>query len=57
MHSMQSILKEEKSTSQIYDKLFEKSDLVWKDMYNLMRRVKIVTNLRIFQYKLLHNVS
>ena len=54
---MQSILKEEKSTSQIYDKLFEKSDLVWKDMYNLMRRVKIVTNLRIFQYKLLHNVS
>ena len=57
LYNMQLILKVEKPTAQIYfEKIFQNPKLEWKDMYTLPRRATINTNLRIFQYKLLHNI-
>ena len=54
---MQLILNVEKPTIQTYfEKKFQNPELEWEDIYTLPRRVTINTNLRIFQYKLLHNV-
>ena len=54
---MQLILKVEEPTAQTYfEKKFQNPELEWKTIYTLPRRVTINTNLRIFQYKLLHNV-
>ena len=55
---MQLILKVEKPTAQTYfQKNFKNSELKWKHIYTLPRCVTINTNLHIFQYKLLHNIS
>ena len=57
LYNMQLILKVEKPTFQTYfEKKFQNPELEWKDIYTLPRRVTINTNLRIFQYKLLHNI-
>ena len=57
LHIMQLILNIEKPTTQTYfQKKFQNSEMEWKDMYILLTCVKINTNLRIFQYKLLHNI-
>ena len=57
LYNMQLILKEEKPAAQTYfEKIFQNRELEWKDIYTLPRRVTIKTNLRIFQYKLLHNI-
>ena len=54
---MQLILKVEKPTAQIYfQKNFQNLELEWKNIYSLPRGVTINTNLRIFQYKLLHDI-
>ena len=54
---MQLILKVEKPAAQTYfEKKFQNPELEWKDIYTSPRRVTINTNLRIFQYKLLHNI-
>ena len=42
----------EKPTAQLY---FEKDRQMERQIYTLARRVTINTNLRMFQYKLLHN--
>ena len=47
----------EKPTAQTYfEKNFKDPESKWKDVYTLPRRVMINTDLRIFQYKLLHNI-
>ena len=52
---MQLILKVEKPMAQLHiEKNFQNHELKWKDIYTLPIRVTI--NLRIFQYKLLHNI-
>ena len=52
---MQRILKVGKPTAQLHiEKNFQNHELKWKDIYTLPIRVTI--NLRIFQYKLLHNI-
>ena len=57
LYNMQLTLNVEKLTTQAYfEKNFQNLELEWKDIYNLSRRVTINTNLRIFQYKLLHNI-
>ena len=54
---MQLILKIEKPTAQIYfEKIFQNPELEWKDIYTLLISVTINTNLRIFQFKFLHNI-
>ena len=54
---MQLILKQETPTAQTYfAKNFQNAELKWIDTYTLPRRVTINANLRIFQYKLLHNI-
>ena len=51
LHIMQLILNIEKPTTQTYfQKKFQNSAMEWKDMYILLRCVKINTNLCIFQY-------
>ena len=53
---MEFIIKIEKSTPQTYfEKNFQNSELKWKNIYTLPRRVTISTNLHMFQYKLFHN--
>ena len=39
-----------------FEKNFENPELEWKDIYSLPRRATINSNLRIFQYNLLHNI-
>ena len=57
LYNMQLILKVEQTTAQTYfEKKCQNPELEWKDIYTLPRRVTINTNLRIFQYKLLHNI-
>ena len=47
----------EKPTAQTYfENNFKDPESKWKDVYTLPRRVMINTDLRIFQYKLLHNI-
>ena len=56
LYNMQLILNVEKPTAQIYfKKNFQNLELEWKNIYSLPRGVTINTNLRIFQYKLLHD--
>ena len=46
----------EKPTSQSsYEKLLE-TNLNWKEIYILPRKVSTDTNLRMFQYKILNNI-
>ena len=48
----------EKPTSQsYYEKLLEKSNLNWREIFILPRKVSIDTNFRMFQYKILNNIS
>ena len=57
LYNLQLILNVEKPTAQTYfEKKIQNRKLEWKDIYTLPRRVTINTNLRIFQYKLLHNI-
>ena len=57
LYNTQLILNVEKPTIQTYfEKKIQNPELEWEDIYTLPRRVTINTNLRIFQYKLLHNV-
>ena len=49
---MQLMVNVEKPTAQLY---FEKDRQMERQIYTLARRVTINTNLRMFQYKLLHN--
>ena len=57
LYNIQLILNVEKPTAQTYlEKKFQNPELEWKDIYTLPRRVTINTNLRIFQYKLSHNI-
>ena len=47
----------EKPTSQsYYEKLLETTNLNWKEIYILPRKVSVDTNLRMFQYKILNNI-
>ena len=47
----------EKPTSQsYYEKLLETTNLNWKEIYILSRKVSIDTNLRMFQCKILNNI-
>ena len=47
----------EKPTSQsYYEKLLETTNLNWKEIYILPRKVSIDTNLCMFQYKILNNI-
>ena len=47
----------EKPTSQsYYEKLHETTNLNWKKIYILSRKVSIDTNLRMFQYKMFNNI-
>ena len=47
----------EKPTSQsYYEKLLETTNLNWKEIYILPRKVSIDTNFRMFQYKILNNI-
>ena len=47
----------EKPTSQsYYEKLLETTNLNWKEIYILARKVSTDTNLCMFQYKILINV-
>ena len=54
LYNMQRILNVE--CSNIFREKFQNLELEWEDIYTLPRRVTINTNLRIFQYKLLHNI-
>ena len=46
-----------KPTSQsYYEKLLETTNLNWKEIYILPRKVYVDTNLRMFQYKSLNNI-
>ena len=57
LYNMLLILKVEKPTVQTYfEKIFQNPQLEWKDIYTLPGLVTINTSLRIFQYKLLHNI-
>ena len=40
-----------------FEKLFPNKEIEWKCVYLMPRRVTIDTNLRIFQYQILNNVS
>ena len=52
------IFKVEKLAAQTYfEKKFQNRELEWKYTYTLPGRVTINRNLRIFRYKLLHNIS
>ena len=54
---LQLILKVEKPTAQTYfEKKFKNPELELKVIYTLPIRVTTNTNLRIFQYRLLHNI-
>ena len=56
LYNAQLILNVEKPTTKTYfEKRFQNPELKWEDIYTLTRRLTI-TNLRIFQYKLLHNI-
>ena len=47
----------EKPTSQsYYEKLLETTNLNWKEIYILPRKVFIDTNFHMFQYKILNNI-
>ena len=47
----------EKPTSRsYYEKLLEITNLNWKEIYILPRKISIDTNLRMFQYKILSNI-
>ena len=47
----------EKPTTQIYhEKLLKTTNLNWKEIYILPRKISIDTNLRMFQYKILNNI-
>ena len=47
----------EKPTSQsYYEKLLKTTNLNWKEIYILPRKVSIDTNLRMFQYNILNNI-
>ena len=57
LYNMLLILKVEKPTVQTYfEKIFQNPQLEWKDIYTLPGLVTINTSLRIFQYKLLHDI-
>ena len=57
LYNIQLILNVEKPTAQTYlEKKFQNTELEWKEICTLPRRVTINTNLRIFQYKLSHNI-
>ena len=57
LYQIQITLKGVKVTSQTYyEKCFSNFKLDWKKIYLLPRQVSIDTTLRMFQYKLLHNV-
>ena len=46
-----------KLTSQIYcEKLLGTTNLNWKEIYILPRKVSMHTNLRMFQFKILNNI-
>ena len=47
----------EKPTSQsCFEKLFEKTNLNWKETHILPKKVSIDTSLGMFQYKILSNI-
>ena len=47
----------EKPTTQIYhEKLLKTTNLNWKEIYILPRKISIDSNLRMFQYKILNNI-
>ena len=47
----------EKPTSQsCFEKLLETTNLNWKEVYILPRKVSVDTNLRMFQYKISNNI-
>ena len=46
----------EPSSQSYYQKLFQTTNLDWKNIYILPRIVTLDTKVRIFQYKLLNNV-
>ena len=55
--TLQLILNVEKPTALTYfEKNFQNLELEWKDIYTIPRLVAINTNLRIFRYKLLHDI-
>ena len=57
LYNMQLTLNVEKSTAQTYfEKKFQNPELECKAIYTLPKRVTINATLRIFQYKLLHNI-
>ena len=53
--SLSSMYEKPKSHS-CYEKLLETTNLNWKEIYILPRKVSIDTNLRMFQYKILNNI-
>ena len=44
------------SSQKYYKDLFTATEVKWKDIYLLPRKVTIDTKLRFFQYKILHNI-
>ena len=51
------VLKNELSTSQNhFTNIFPNLQVEWKEIYILLRKVSIDTNLRMFQYKILNNI-
>ena len=57
IYNLQILLSNVPPTSQKYfEKMFVTNDINWRDIYLLPRLATIDTTLRIFQYKILHNV-
>ena len=57
IYNLQILLSNVPPTSQKYfEKVFVTNDINWRDIYLLPRLATIDTTLRIFQYKILHNV-
>ena len=51
------VLKNERPTSQKYFcNIFPNLQVQWKEIYLLLRKVSIDTNLRMFQYKIMNNI-
>ena len=58
LYCLQISLNNSKTRSQLYfEDLFQNKDIDWKHVDLLPRRVTVDTNLRMFQYKTLNNVS
>ena len=57
LYSLSIVLKNELPTSQKYFcNFFPNSQVEWKEIYLLPRKVSIDTNLRMLQYKILNNI-